>query len=160
MQVSEYVRSVVARTPWEDRGSIQYLFELEKIARGQTRSWRWIYNAYVRPQRMKAHWTDYVSILNEVDPQWRERQLQAWQAEYETRRREYLETERRIARDALVEDAQQRELWARTGQRVTDRLRVRDELSSEEALERHFSSRGVRPPWTPNWMPGSPEARV
>lgn len=159
LQVSEYVRSVVAKTPWHERSRVQYLFELEKIARGETRTWGWVYNAYVRPQRMKEHWADYLKILDEVDPNWRELERQAWQEEYERRRREYLDTERRGAATAVAEERQQRELWARTGQPVPDLASERAVLVSEDEFERYFTSRGIRPPWTPSWTPGTPHAR-
>lgn len=158
---TNYVRERLSRTPWSQRGEIERLLELEDIASGLTRSWGWVYNGYVRPQRIRERHSDYLSILNELRPADVQRSLREYQDELEQARAAHLGQRQAEATRRRGQFEESVRIWRKHGGSLDEKPTYvplpTEELTLDQE-EAYYRARGLSPPWTQ--FVRSPEHRI
>jgi len=158
---TSYVRERIAQTPWERRAEIEPLLMLERIVLGEMDRAGWVWNGYVRPQIIKAHHSDYLAILDELTPGWREEAWARWRRERDQERDRYLTASREAASRRRAEFEERVQTWRAAGHSFDVEPAYEphplEGLDLDE-LEAWHIARGIRPPWEPRWHPERPYA--
>ena len=156
---SQYVRDLIAQTPWQDRAQIDDLLTLERIILGETNHAGWVWNAYVRPTLIKRLHAEYTAIRDELDAGWREREHERWQKERGENLQSFLGDIQRGAQEHRGTFEAQLQAWREAGHDLDPPPPyepAKFEGWSLDEIRTWHEERSLRLPWEPTWQPDSP----